>query len=237
MSMDQTRKDDGLRKVEDKGSPQFGMIHPDFETLVQRIIQTVEKQKLEDLRRDFHTRLRITLTQPDNAELIEDLWDFFYDWCVFEQKLPDTIEDLPPDDQSIWNNVKESSQRGLYSVAKSSSDGLKLKELYSGKAFYIPKRSPNDFIGIERGDIIEGRILGQENPAKKRDIRFSFVRRPSYHPSEVHDYIKQKVKQFKKSQDFSTYQAWLWLLVGMYLKHRIYHQMPIDKIYDDNSRI
>ena len=50
-------------------------------------------------------------------------------------------------------------------------------------------------------------------------------------------FFKKKVKEFRKSQDFATYQAWLWLLVGMYLKHRIYHQMPIDKIYDDNSRI
>jgi hypothetical protein len=63
------------------------------------------------------------------------------------------------------------------------------------------------------------------------------MRRPSYHPLEVHSYIKKKVKQFKRSQDFATYQSWLWLLVGMYLKHRIYHHMPIDKIYDDNSRI
>ena len=225
------------QKVEEHLSPQFGMIHPDFEVIVQRIIQTVEKEKLEDLRRDFHTRLRITLTQPDNAELIEDLWDFFYDWCVFEQKLPDALPTLSSDDQSIWTNVKEGSQRGLYAVAKATDDGLKLKELYTGKVFVVPKKSPNDYIGIDRGDIIEGRILGTENPAKKKDIKFSFVRRPSYHPMEVHSYIKQKVKQFRKTQDFSTYQAWLWLLVGMYLKHRIYHQMPIDKIYDDNSRI
>jgi len=53
----------------------------------------------------------------------------------------------------------------------------------------------------------------------------------------VHDYIKKKVKEFKKSKDFDTYQTWLWLLVGMYLKHRIYDHMPIERIYDDNSRI
>ncbi|HUQ56183.1 hypothetical protein, partial [Lentzea sp.] len=74
-------------------------------------------------------------------------------------------------------------------------------------------------------------------PAEPKAKDFAFVRRPSYHPSVVHDYIKKKVRQFRKSQDFSTYQAWLWLLVGMYLKHRIYNHMPIDKIYDDNSRI
>ena len=218
-------------------SHRSGMIHPDFESIVQRIIQTVDKSTLEDLRRDFHTRLRITLTQPDNTELIEDLWDFFYDWCVFEQRLPDNIQTLTDSDQFIWRNVKEGSQRGLYSVVKSSADGLKLKELYTGKTFFIVKGAANNFIGIERGDIIEGRLLGEDTETKKRELKFSFVRRPSYHPTEVHTYIKKKVRQFKKSQDFSTYQAWLWLLVGMYLKHRIYHQMPIDKIYDDNSRI
>jgi hypothetical protein len=213
--------------------PQFGMIHPHFESLVQRIIQNVDKDKLTELRKDFHTRLRMTLTQPDNPALIEDLWDFFYDWCVFEQKLPETFHGLPQTEQDIWSQVKEGSQRGLYSVARANDSGLKLKELYSGKVFAIPKKQTNDFLGIERGDIIEGRIVN----ASRGEKSFSFVRRPSYHPNEVHNYIKKKVKEFKKSQDFSTYQSWLWLLVGMYLKHRIYHHMPIDKIYDDNSRI
>ena len=213
--------------------PQFGMMHPNFESLVQRIIQTVDKERLAELRKDFHTRLRITITQPDDAELIQDLWDFFYDWCVFEQKLPETIDTLPPNEQDIWTHVKGGSQRGLYSVTKANDDGLKLKELYTGKVFVIPKKSTNDFIGISRGDIIEGRLVNEEEGKKA----FSFVRRPSYHPTEVHNYIKKKVKEFRKSQDYSTYQSWLWLLVGMYLKHRIYHHMPIDKIYDDNSRI
>ena len=47
----------------------------------------------------------------------------------------------------------------------------------------------------------------------------------------------EKLRQFKKVKDYASYQNWLWLLVGMYLKHRIYDHMPIDKIYDDNSRI
>jgi len=214
-------------------NPELRMSHPEFESLVQRIIQTVEKEKLAELRRDFHARLRITLTQPDNAELIEDLWDFFYDWCLFEQKLPETIEGLAPNEQSVWIHVKDGSQRGLYAVSWASDTRLKLKELYSGKTVLIPKERANDFVGIERGDIIEGRVVTRGEGNKE----FKFVRRPSYHPVEVHDYIKKKVKQFKKSQDYSTYQSWLWLLVGMYLKHRIYNQMPIEKIYDDNSRI
>src|SRR3989344_776574 len=91
------------------------MVLPEFESLVQRIIQTVDKDKLAELRKDFHTRLRITLTQPDSAELIEDLWDFFYDWCVFERHLPDMLEALPTNVQSVWNEVKSGNQRGLYS--------------------------------------------------------------------------------------------------------------------------
>lgn len=216
-----------------KDETRLGLVHPTFESLVQRIIQTVEKDKLAELRRDFHTRLRITLTQPDNTALIEDLWDFFYDWCLFEQKLPEMIESLAPGEQSMWTQVKGTSQRGLYSVARANDSGLKLKDLYNGKTFVIPKHAANDFLGIERGDIIEGRLV-EEGEGQKA---FSFVRRPSYHPTEVHNYIKKKVKEFKKAQDFSTYQSWLWLLVGMYLKHRIYSHMPIDKIYDDNSRI
>jgi hypothetical protein len=89
-------------------------------------------------------------------------------------------------------------------------------------------------LGITKGDIIESRLV-KEGEAKKQ--YFNFVRKPSFHPVEVHSYIKRKVKEFKKNKDFETYQTWLWLLVGMYLKHRIYDHMPIDKIYDDNSRI
>lgn len=208
-----------------------GMVHPDFDSLVQGLISTVGKEKLEELRKDFHTRLRITLTNPDNTELIEDLWDFFYDWCVFEQRLPDNVQKMPDPMAELWGRVKEASYRGLYSVSRANDDGLKLKEIYSGRVFSVPRKSPNDFVGISRGDIVEGRLVGGDSTS------FSFMRRPSYHPTEVHGYIKKKVRQFKKTQDFSTYQTWLWLLVGMYLKHRIYNHMPIEKIYDDNSRI
>ncbi len=208
------------------------LVHPSFETLVQRIIDSIGKDKLATLRKDFHTRLRITLTQPESSELIEDLWDFFYDWCVFEQKLPENVANMDTEGQTLWTHVKGGNERGLYAVQKTNNTGLKLKELYTGKVFAIACRQPSDFIGIEKGDILEGRLVVEAEAQG-----FSFVRRPSYHPVEVHDYIKRKVKEFRKTKDFTTYQNWLWLLVGMYLKHRIYQHMPIEKIYDDNSRI
>lgn len=217
-----------------RSSAAGGLIHPEFESLVDGIIQTVDKEKLTELRRDFHTRLRITLTQPEKAELIEDLWDFFYDWCVFEQKLPEGLKGLPENMQTVWTHVKGGNQRGLYTVHKISDTELKLKELFTNEVYDLPKKEVNDFLGISRGDIIEGRIVGA---GAEKKMKFSFVRRPSYHPAPVHEYIKKKVKEFKKAKDFTTYQTWLWLLVGMYLKHRIYDHMPIEKIYDDNSRI
>ncbi|MBI4403723.1 MAG: hypothetical protein HY537_06165 [Deltaproteobacteria bacterium] len=219
----------------DVTEPQLGMIHPDFESLVQRMIQAVDKERLAELRKDFHTRLRITLTQPDDSEVVQDLWDFFYDWCIFEQKLPETVSDLRPEEQLVWRQVKGGNLRGLYTVQRSSASELKLKELYSGKTYAVVSRRANDFVGISKGDIIEGRLLGEGEPESRSCFRF--VRKPSYHPPEIHTYIKKKIRQFRRSQDYSTYQTWLWLLVGMYLKHRIYRHMPIDKIYDDNSRI
>lgn len=221
-------------QMEDQAVPQFGMIHPEFEVLVRRIIETVEKERLTELRRDFHTRLRLTLTQPDNADLIEDLWDFFYDWCVFEQQLPEMLTGLTAEERSHWNHIHGGNTRSLFSVSRAGDAGLKLKDLYSGKSYLVPKNAPNDYLGISRGDIVEGRLISRSTDPKKG---FSFVRRPSYHMEAVHPYIKAKVRVFRKSQDYATYQSWLWLLVGMYLKHRIYPQMPIEKIYDDNSRI
>lgn len=223
-----------VRVTDEFAPPQFGMMHSGFEALVHKIIETVEKEKLTEMRRDFHTRLRITLTQPDNAELIEDLWDFFYDWSVFDQQLPETVDSLSETERESWHRVKGGSQRSLYAVSRSSADGLKLKDLYTGKSYVVPKKAPSDYLGIARGDIVEARLICRGPDPKKG---FAFVRRPSYHPAEVHGYIKKKVKQFRKAQDYESYQTWLWLVVGMYLKHRIYHQMPIDKIYDDNSRI
>ncbi len=211
-----------------------GTVHPEFESIVQRIIKGIDQDTLADLRRDFHMRLRITLTHPDRAELIEDLWDFFYDWCLFERKLPDSIAALPENIQTEWMSVKEGSIRGLYEVSKVTDVYLKAKELFTGETVELHKKTSIDFLGISKGDIIEGRLM-KEGEAKK--TFFNFVRKPSFHPVQVHEYIKKKVKEFKKAKDFETYQNWLWLLVGMYLKHRIYQHMPIEKIYDDNSRI
>jgi len=212
-----------------------GMYHTGFEQLVQRIIQSVNKERLAELRRDFHTRLRITLSQPDNTELAEDLWDFFYDWCVFERQIPESLDSLTSEEKWVWQRAKAHNQRGLYIVQKATDTFLKLKDLYHSKQFMVPKAQRNEFFGIAKGDIIEGRLVGEgeADPPKQ----FSFVRRPAYQPSEVHGYIKAKVRQFRRAQDLVTYQSWLWLLVGMYLKHRIYQHMPIEKIYDDNSRI
>ncbi len=210
-----------------------GMLHPSLELLVQKIIQGVDKEKLAELKRAFHNRIRITQTQPDSTELIEDLWDFFYDWCVFEQHLPDSLSGLDAEEATVWDKLKTGSTRTLFSVTKANGKELRLKDLLGKKTFVVPKRSPNDFIGIARGDIVEGRLIDKSTDGKE----YEFVRRPSYHPTQVHSYIKKKVKEFKKSQDVAAFQNWLWLLVGMYLKHRFYSQMPIEKIYDDNSRI
>lgn len=209
----------------------LGTYDPKFESLVHSIISGLEKAELTRLRKDFHTRLRITLTQPETSELVEDLWDFFYDWCVFEHKVFETPA-FTNGDKSLWTGVKETTERGLYSIQKVSDEYLKLKELLTGKILRVSKRSASDYFGLEKGDIIEGRLV-VSSPLSQ----FSFVRRPSYHPSPVHGYIKKKVREFKRSKDILTYQNWLWILVGMYLKHRIYTHMPIEKIYDDNSRI
>ena len=202
--------------------------HPEFDNLVQGMVKLIEKDRLSDLRRDFHTRLRITLNNPDSPNLVDDLWDFFYDWCIFEEQLPEKIGASLKD----WEKVKGQAQRGLYTIQKIVPKEIKLKELFSGETVTLEKNDSNEFLGMEKGDIVEGRLL----PASDAK-HFRFARRPSYHPHEVHQYIKRKVKQYKKDKDSVTYQNWLWLLVGMYLKHRIYNHMPIEKIYDDNSRI
>lgn len=208
-----------------------------FDALIQRIIAEFDKPRLEELRRDFHTRLRLTQTHPDDPQVVEDLWDFFYDWCVFEQRLPDSIATLSAEEAASWAAMREANVRSLFAAAKVGDQELKLKDLYNGRTYVVPKVVANDFAGIDKGDILEGRLIEDEAPAPKGKKKHRFARRPSYHPASIHDYIKGKVRHFKSRQDFITFQAWLWILVGMSLKHRMYAQMPIEKIYDDNSRI
>jgi hypothetical protein len=208
-----------------------------FDGLIQRIIRECDKAKLEELRREFHTRLRLTQTHPDDPQIVEDLWDFFYDWCVFEQRLPDGLTTLSSDEFAEWARLREANTRSLFAAAKVGDTELKLKDLYNGRTYVVPKVVANDFVGIDKGDILEGRLVEDEEPAEKGKKRHRFARRPSYHPASIHDYIKRKVRQFKSRQDFTTFQAWLWILVGMSIKHRMYPQLPIEKIYDDNSRI
>ncbi len=208
-------------------------LNPDFDTVVHRIIQLLTREKLTELKKDFHTRLRITQAHPERAELVEDLWDFFYDWCVFDQRLFESIEGFSDSERTVWDGLKGAGVRGIFTVVKIGENSVKLKELYTGKSTIVPVTAAGEFFGISRGDLVECRMIAS-HANKDQSV---LVRRPSYHPLEVHDYIKKKVRQFKKAEDFSTYQNWLWLVVGMYLKHRIYSHMPIDKIYDDNSRI
>jgi len=209
-------------------------LYPDFVAIVDELIELVDQKDLENLRKDFHTRLRMTLSQPERTELVEDLWDFFYDWCLFETDMPGCLEKMPANIQNLWSQLKKGNLRGLYAVQKINDEGLKLKEVFTGKSHFIARKYDSDFLGLQKGDLIEGRLMDDQSGQGETS---SFIRRPSYHPSEVHDYIKNKVKKFKKEKDFETYQSWLWLLVGMYLKYRMYEHMPIDKIYDDNSRI
>src|SRR5690606_18500918 len=112
-------------------------------------------EELTDLRKDFHVRLRITLTQPDNNELVEDLWDFFYDWCVFEKQIPEKLEALSLDERHSWHHVNGASTRSLFEVKRSFTGGLKLKDLYTGKSYAVPKSTQNDYLGISRGDYLE----------------------------------------------------------------------------------
>lgn len=210
-----------------------GMLHESLELLVHRIISAVEGEQLSDLKKEFHNRLRITQTPTDKTDLIEDIWDYFYDWCVFEQHLPDTIP-LEGAEAEAWSSMKGTSVRGLFTVARVADSYLKLKELYSRQVYIVTKRSARDLMGISRADIIECRLLESGEGRKKE---YQFIRKPSYHPREVHAYIKRRIKEHKKAKDEPSYQHWLWLLVGMDLKHRFYPQMPVDKIYDDNSRI
>jgi len=208
-----------------------------FDALIQRIINEFDKPRLEELRREFHTRLRLTQTHPDDPQVVEDLWDFFYDWCVFEQRLPDSIQSLSEEEATNWGKMRESNTRSLFVAAKVGDDEMKLKDMYNGRTYLVPRMTTNEFAGIDKGDILEGRLIEDDSPAPKGKKHHVFARRPSYHPTSIHDYIKAKVRHFKSRQDFTTFQAWLWILVGMSLKHRMYAQMPIDKIYDDNSRI
>jgi len=207
--------------------------NPELDHWVQKMMDELKKDQLSELRKDFHTRLRLTLTHPQQTELVEDLWDFFYDWCLFEQKLPDKITMNEESEKNLWENLKESAQRGLYSVTKVDDRSLKLKELFQDQVFVIHKQAQADLIGISKGDIVEARLMKSSD----EEGQYSFVRKPSFHSLEVHPYIKLKVKQFRKDKDFNSYQNWLWLLVGMYVKHRLYEHMPIEKIYNDNSRI
>lgn len=209
-------------------------LYPDFVAIVDELIELVDQKELEHLRKDFHTRLRMTLSQPERTELVEDLWDFFYDWCLFETEIPGCLEKMPPNIQNLWSQMKKSNLRGLYTVQKINEEGLKLKEIFTSKSHFIARKYDSDFLGLQKGDLIEGRLMDDQSGQGEASF---FIRRPSYHPIEVHDYIKSKVKKFRKEKDFETYQSWLWLLVGMYLKYRMYEHMPIDKIYDDNSRI
>jgi len=223
--------------VAKQNESQTSPLNPQFVALMEHVLESVDQSELAELRKDFHTRLRITQTQPENADLVQDLWDFFYDWCVFEQTLPERVGKLKKEEKELWNHVKGDSMRGLFTIQKiiEKEKRIKCKDLFNSQTYVISFSDPIESLGISKGDIIEGRVV-QESMEKKTPI-YSFLRRPSYHPDVVHDYIKKKVKQFKKMKDEPTYQNWLWVLVGMYVKHRLYTHMPVEKIYDDNSRI
>ena len=218
--------------------PQLGLIHPAFELFVQKIIGSFSKDTLADLRSDFHGRLRLTLTQPSSNQLVEDLWDFFYDWCVFEKKLMDQVSSLTQAEKVIWEHAKDTNVRGVFSVARADNDSLKLSELYTGKTYWVLRREKNDFLGIARSDMLEARLVEDpEHSNRSQGQMYNFIRTPTYHPIQVHSYLKKKVRSFRKLNDPTSYGSWMWLLIGMYLKHRLYEQMPIERIYDDQSRI
>ncbi len=206
-------------------------LHPLMELLVKRIIQSFEKDKLGDLKNEFHDKLGLARSNPDNPELIEDLWDFFYDWCIFEKVIVSTIRFMPQEELDAWEFLKVKNYRGLFSVMRINANEIKIKDLHSKKMFVITSHNENPLIGFTKGDIFEARIV------EKSSEKYCFVRKPAYHPMAVIGYIRKKVRNFNKTANDDEFLNWLWMLVGMHIKTRFYPQMPVQKIYDDNSRI
>ena len=175
-------------ELDQKNVVQSSMLHSSLELLVHRIIQSIEKNQLSEMKDEFHSRLRITQRHPDNPELIEDLWDFFYDWCVFEQQLIERIPDLTPEEQATWEMLRKLNFRSLFTVHKIAESVLKLKDMFGKKLYVIPLHGGTQLLGLTRGDVIECRLVETESGRK----RYSLVRTFSYHPTEIHAYIKKK---------------------------------------------
>lgn len=206
-------------------------LHPLMELIVKRIIQSFNQQELGTLKTEFHEKLGLTHSNPDNPELIEDLWDFFYDWCIFEKSIIASIRFMSQEEIDAWEFLKTKNYRSLFSVLKVSTNEIKTKDSFSKNTYTIISHNESPILGFTKGDIFEGRIVEKETG------KYYFIRKPSYHPTTIKSYLKKKVGQFRKNKNRDEFLNWLWILLGMHIKMRFYPQMPVEKIYDDNSRI
>ena len=158
----------------------------------------------------------------------------FLDYYVFDRASPETGK-TPSQEMYDEQREKLGSEaavpfraftetiHGLFEVRKLADDGVRLRELFSGKDFQVAER--RRLAGLEKGDILEARLIPFSG-----FLLFStaFV----FHPREASKLILKEVKRRKKAAPQPSPRELAWDCSRRALKTERYKQIAVEKIYD-----
>lgn len=174
------------------------MQHPGYENLIQFASEGALESEIQNAKEEFINQ---------TGDLFESDSDFeariasFLEWYAMDRKVNNQINSTPaklyiqhrtpelttPELQELRNLTR--THLSVFEIKKIKGDSLKLVDILSGEKFEVTASGP--LLGLENGDLIEGRIFESSGSAYLSDNIHA-------QPRAAKKSISKAAKQFRK---------------------------------------
>jgi hypothetical protein len=161
----------------------------------------------------------------------------FLDYYLYDRKSPlsgktpaqelyESQAQTSPEAAAPFRSLTE-TVHGLFEVRKIGKGTIRLRELHSGKDYEVTER--RHIAGLEKGDILEARLIPFGG-------LLLFSNAFCYHPRAVTEAILKEAKRRRKKEPDRYAKELAWECARMALKVERYRQIPIEKIYNFETK-
>ncbi len=207
------------------------MFQPQIDRLTEFVSTPEFEPALIEAKKEYFRR---TGEVFEDDEAFEMRMACFFDWFLFDRKIDGAgltpaemfverhFAGLSEEERTQYKNLSH-TQHSLYEVGKMKTDTMIMKDLFSGKSLAVyERRKP---IGVDKGDIIEARLL------RTSDDKLMFSPAFCFHPRDARKRILKMVRSHKKAG--LDPEILINKLAYLRLKLDRYKHVRAETIYDD----